>query len=295
MKFALALALVALSCRAADLVTDVRGAASQADFARARAYIQLYESQRGQTPELILALSVIARSALAQNKNEDADYFAQQTYDRALRELERRSLDFEPHLPVALGASIEVKAQVLARKGQRGEAVSLLESELKQYAATSIHARIQKNINLLSLEGKPAPPLQYVSLPKSKPALLFFWAHWCTDCRAEAPILVRLKREYGGKGLSFIGPTQKYGYIGVEENVSPNVEVLYIEKIRKEFYGEVVDGPVPVSENNFLAYGVSTTPTVVLTDANGIVRLYHPGRMTYDELRSAIEGVLHHH
>jgi len=49
-------------------------------------------------------------------------------------------------------------------------------------------------------------------LPAGKPKLLFFWAHWCGDCRAEASILARLKKEYGPKGL--VRP-QKYGRGGV--------------------------------------------------------------------------------
>ena len=68
--------------------------------------------------------------------------------------------------------------------------------------------------------------------------------------------------------------------------------VPFIEKIRKEYYAAVVDGPAAVSEQNFLRYGVSTTPTLALLDRRGIVRLYHPGGMTYQELRSAIQGVL---
>ena len=46
--------------------------------------------------------------------------------------------------------------------------------------------------------------------------------------------------------------------------------------------------PAPVSEENFRNYGASTTPTLVLIDRAGIVRLYHPGAMTYEELRAAI-------
>jgi thiol-disulfide isomerase/thioredoxin len=201
-------------------------------------------------------------------------------------------LDRQPDLALAFGASMEVQAQVLAAAGRRTEAISMLEEQLRKYSATSIHARIQKNINLLSLKGKPAPPLQAVSLPKGKPALLFFWAHWCGDCRAEAPILAQLKKEFAPQGLVFIGPTQKYGYIGAETNVPPAAELPFIEKIRKEYYSAVVDGPAAVSEQNFLRYGVSTTPTLALLDKHGIVRLYHPGAMTYQELRSAIQGVL---
>jgi thiol-disulfide isomerase/thioredoxin len=292
LKYALPVALLSLSCTAASLVDGVRSASEQNDYARAAGYIQSYESRGGQTPESILALSWMARTALEQKKYVQADRYAQDAYQRALKEMKKGPLDREPYLPLALGASIEVQAQVLAVKGQRTEAISMLEDQLKKYSSTSIHARIQKNINLLSLKGKPAPPLQALSLPKGKPALLFFWAHWCSDCRAEIPILAQLKKEYGPKGMVFIGPTQKYGYIGADENVPPRVELPYIEKIRAEYYSAVVDGPAAVSEQNFLNYGVSTTPTLTLVDRRGIVRLYHPGGMTYRELRSAIEDVL---
>jgi thioredoxin-related protein len=49
--------------------------------------------------------------------------------------------------------------------------------------------------------------------------------------------------------------------------------------------------PAPLSEANFRNYGASTTPTLVLIDRNGIVRLYHPGAMTLDELRAALNKV----
>jgi len=292
LKYALPLLLVSLSCVAADLVKDVVTAAEQNAYAQAHGYIHNYEARSGQTPESVLALSWMARTALMQKKYGQADQYAQETYQRALKEMRKGPLDREPDLPIALGASIEVQAQVLAATGKRTEAISMLGEQLKKYSTTSMYARIQKNINLLSLTGKPAPPLQAVSLPKGQPALLFFWAHWCGDCRAEAPILAQLKKEYGPKGLVFIGPTQKYGYIGAVENVPARVELPYIEKVRKDYYSAVVDGPAAVSEQNFLRYGVSTTPTLALVDRGGIVRLYHPGGMTYQELRSAINGIL---
>jgi hypothetical protein len=104
--------------------------------------------------------------------------------------------------------------------------------------------------------------------------------------------LASLKREFGPKGLVFIGPTQKYGYVAGGEDAPANVELRYIEEIRKQYYSGVVEGPAVVNEENFRTYGVSTTPTLALLDRHGIVRLYHPGGMTYQELRSAIETVL---
>jgi thiol-disulfide isomerase/thioredoxin len=289
----LVLLLAATLCAAAaDLVTDVRAVAAKGNLTQAAGLVAAYEKQRGQTAESILARSWVARTALVLKQYDLADQVAEQVYAQVQKELAKRTLDREPALPLALGASLEVQANVLAAKGQRTEAVAMLESELKKYANSSIHARVQKNINLLSLAGKPAPALSGVTLPKGKPALLFFWAHWCPDCRAEAPLLAQLKKEYGPRGLVVIGPTQRYGYIGSQTNVPVPVEMAHIEAIRREFYSAVLDGPTIVNEQNFLAYGVSTTPTLTLVDRQGIVRLYHPGAMQYAELKSAVESLL---
>ena len=85
--------------------------------------------------------------------------------------------------------------------------------------------------------------------------------------------------------------TQKYGYVANGDDAPPAVEVPYIEKIRSEYYSAVVNAPAKISEDAFRRYGASTTPTLVLVDRNGIVRNYHPGAMTYDELRSKILAV----
>ena len=41
-----------------------------------------------------------------------------------------------------------------------------------------------------------------------------------------------------------------------------------------------------------LAYGVSSTPTLVLIDRQGIVRLYRPTRITEAELSRRIEALV---
>jgi thioredoxin-related protein len=50
--------------------------------------------------------------------------------------------------------------------------------------------------------------------------------------------------------------------------------------------------PVPLSEENFKSYGASTTPTVVLIDRAGIVRLYHPGQMTLEEFEPHVKALV---
>lgn len=285
------LAFVVVCPAAADLVMQVRGAIAADEFSRAAVYVRDYRAAKGVTAELATAMSWIARGALARQDYERAETTAKETYELSLELLKKRAIDDEPVLPIALGAAIEVQAQVLAARGHTAEAVLYLAGQLAKYRTTSIATRIQKNIHLLSLEGKPAPALRGISLPRGKPVLLFFWAHWCGDCRVEIPILARLKDEFASKGLVLVGPTQKYGYTAGGEDASPEAELRYIESVRREYYSGIVGSPAVVDEDNFRNYGVSTTPTLLLIDREGIVRMYHPGRMTYDELRAKIQGL----
>jgi thiol-disulfide isomerase/thioredoxin len=288
----LALLAVLSASAFANLVTDVRTALKENDFSHASELIRGYRATNGVTPEMLEALSWVARGQFAAKRFDDADKAASETYNLAVIETKKRSIDGDPSLALALGAAIEVEANVLAARNQRSEAVTYLQDQLKTFYATSIRARIQKNLNLLTLEGKPAPALENVKLVKGKPALVFFWAHWCGDCKAEEPILERIKAEFEPKGLAIVAPTQKYGYVAGGVDAPADVELRYIEQIRRERYAGIIANPAPVSEENFRRYGASTTPTLVLIDRAGIVRLYHPGAMTYEELRARVQAIV---
>jgi thiol-disulfide isomerase/thioredoxin len=122
--------------------------------------------------------------------------------------------------------------------------------------------------------------------------LLFFWAHWCADCKAEAPIITQLRSEFAPQGLKVIGPTMLYGYTAQVQNALPSDELQYIDAVRHRFYYGLLDMPVPISKYNFDVYGASTTPTLVLLDRTGKVAWYHPGAVPYGELKAEIEKVV---
>jgi len=287
----------------ASLVNDVRTLLARNDLAAAEAATRTYRAHAGATPELAAAVSWLARASLGARQLDRAERFAAETMTIAGPLLKTRKLDADPWLPTAVGASIEVRGQVLAARGERADAVAFLNGELAKYSATSIGERIRKNINLLSLEGKPAPPLEVrdpltgptpAALPalRGHPVLLFFWAHWCGDCKSMIPVLAAIRKDYEPRGLRIVLPTRLYGYVAGGEESAPAVEKPYIEKVRSQFYGTLSGLPAPLSSANFLTYGASSTPTIVLIDAAGTVRYYHPGTAPESELRAQIQKLL---
>jgi cytochrome c biogenesis protein CcmG/thiol:disulfide interchange protein DsbE len=114
--------------------------------------------------------------------------------------------------------------------------------------------------------GRPAPDF---TLPlfsggtltlhslKGKPVVLNFWASWCVPCREETPLLVRLHKIYGPKGIMFVG-------VNVEDNA------VAARAFLARYH---VDYPVVRSMDDGLidAYAVPGIPTTVFIGANGVV------------------------
>jgi thiol-disulfide isomerase/thioredoxin len=277
-----------------SLIPAVRQGIAQQDFARSEKLIDAYRAEEGVTPVMLEALSWLGRGALAAKQWDNAEEYAQETYDLALAALKGRSMDQERHLPIALGAAIEVLAHVRAARGARSEAVHVLNQELRKYSDTSLAKRIQKNIHQLSLEGQAAPAIDVsdhlgaappaLEALKGKVVVLFFWAHWCGDCKTQGPILGRLLAKYRQHGVTVLAPTQRYGYVAGGQTASPEEEARYIDQVRETQYDFLKGQPIPLSATNHQRYGVSTTPTLVLLDRDGVVRIYHPGRMSEGEL-----------
>src|SRR5260370_869229 len=100
------------------------------------------------TPESVLALSWLARTALAQKKYDQADRYAEDTYQRVL-----------------LGASIEVEAQVLAAKGRGPKPFQCWRRSSRNIRRRRFMLGFKTNITInkpIEVEGTVLPAGSYV-------------------------------------------------------------------------------------------------------------------------------------
>jgi thiol-disulfide isomerase/thioredoxin len=244
----------------------------------------------------------LAREALAAKQLVKANQHAEDAYHLAVTALDGGHVTDAHRIRTALGAAIETRASVMVEEGARAEAVRFLRLELDTNRNTLLETLLQAALDRLNLEGRPAPRVNTqmhvgprvpsVDQLKGKVVLLFFWAHWCAQCRADGPIVERLLGKYRGQGLAIVAPTQRYGYVEDGRPAAPARELRHIVKVRDTHYVFLRTEPVPIGKAIYTEYGVTTIPMYVLLDRQGIVRLYRAGRMTAEELEAAIRKLL---
>ena len=269
---------------APELVRIVRLKISAGDILTGQAAAEDYKLKNGADAEYLNAIGWIARGAEMLGRLDVAD--------EAVRELRREIPSEDPKLLTPYGAAIEVEGRLLHRRVGRGAAIRYWERQLAAAKATSLKSRIRKNINFLTLEGEPAPPVAGKKLDSGKPTVLFLFAEWCGDCKAQAASLTRVWEKYRPRGVDMIAVTRLYSSPADEKPMTPAEETEKVRKVWAESYPGLADVPVVIDTETMVRYGASATPSFALVDKRGNVRTYVATRLSEAELSKQLDALL---
>lgn len=111
---------------------------------------------------------------------------------------------------------------------------------------------------------------------RGKPIVLDFWATWCPPCRAELPLIEKLRAEFNGK----------VAFYGVNDEESGTVK-NFVKKNGYELT-TLMDSKRQVHRQ----YGVSAIPTVLVIDSQGVIKTHFIGGRSEAVLRKAIQSTL---
>ena len=124
----------------------------------------------------------------------------------------------------------------------------------------------------------------------NRPCLLFFWAHWCSDARAQARTVARIRPRFEGV-LSVVAPTRLFGYTTKGNFVEEAVELAHLQEMRQVDYPDLATCPIPFGAENFDRYGASTIPTLVGIRPGGSVGFFHAGVLKEDALEERLQSL----
>lgn len=294
LRLLLLLACAPWSLPGAELVSLVRNKLSAGDVQSGLAAAEDYRRKAGVDAEYLNAVAWLARGAEMLRQPELAA--------QLLGELRREMPEERKEWLGAYGAVIEVEGRLRAAREGVPAALRYWEGELAKAREASLRGRIRKNLNLFSLVGQPAPELALTDVAgpaakplsdyRGRPVLLFLWAHWCGDCRAQGAALTRIWEKYGSQGLVLLAPTRYFGTAADGKEASPADEKAHLTKLWQENYPGLREVPVVIDAAGAERYGAAAYPTFVLIDRRGQVRSYAPTRLSEAELGRRLEEVL---
>jgi cytochrome c biogenesis protein CcmG/thiol:disulfide interchange protein DsbE len=127
------------------------------------------------------------------------------------------------------------------------------------------------------VNGKPGDRIHLADL-KGRPVVLSFWASWCGPCQIEAPALERLSRRLSDRGVAVVG---------INTNDAEGRAAEFARRFRLT-YAIVYDDGSRVAER----YGVSSLPTIMVVDKNGVVSLVRTGITDEGSLEAAVMAAM---
>ena len=277
-------------------VTGIRNKISAGDLPSAESMLEVHKDRYGESASWLSGLAWLARGALLTGDTAKARRYADEVRIRVDRRLATGGTLEKDTLETPLGASIEVVAQLLAHDRGPKAAAEYVRGELaRRKGPAAFQSRLNKRINMLELTGARAPEIAIedtlgraptLASLKGRPVLLFLWAEWCGDARAQAASLVKA-RSAGPKDLQVIALTRYY-----EDSTAARVrERARVDSVWKADYAALRDVPIVFSTASMIRYGGSSTPTFVFVDRTGVVRRYTPTRLTAEDLTATLAAL----
>jgi len=280
-------------------VNAIRLKLSAGDLLSAESVLEVHHDKYGEDGPWLQGLGWLARGAwLTGDPAKAARYAAQVREACAKRLAAGAKLATDHDVENALGAAIEVEAQQLERtRGRKAAAAYVREQLAANPGPTAFLSRLHRQLDLLTLAGSPAPELAIedwvgdrpptLASLRGKPVLLFLWAEWCGDCKAQSAALGHVVSRHLGSDLQCVAVTRYY-----EPDSARVAEKARVDSVWATVYPSVGAVPRVLSTASMIEYGVSSTPTFAFIDRAGIVRRYAPTRLTEDELEREVEALL---
>ena len=281
-------------------IQGMRNKISAGDLLSAESILEVYREKHGEDARYCSGLAWLARGALLLGDHEKARRYANDVRGRCADSVAGGArLDQNDDLAIALGAAIEVDAQLLERERGAQAAAAMLSAELDRLEGpVSLRSRINKRLNLISLAGRRAPELEVddwlgarpptLASLKGRPVVLFLWAEWCADCRAQAASLARIKSRHAADGLQILALSRYYEKAADKRAA----EKARVDSVWKADYAGIGTIPLVMSTASMERYGGSSTPTFVFVDRAGVVRDYTPTRLTDAEFERRLISIL---
>jgi cytochrome c biogenesis protein CcmG/thiol:disulfide interchange protein DsbE len=278
-------------------VNFIRNKIAAGDLLSAESILEVHRAENGEDATWLTGLSWLARGALLLGDEAKAKRDAAEVRARVAAATAKGTKLEEDHaLEIALGAAIEVEAQLLERQAGSRKAAGFLRGELaKTPGPVALRSRLNKRLNMMTLAGSPAPELVLedfagearpptLALLKGKPVVLFVWAEWCGDCKGQARALAHARKSH--PDVTFVGLTRYY-----DDAEKRAAEKERVADVWRTAYADVGAMPIVISTASMERYGGSSTPTFVFIDRAGVVRLYSPTRFTEEALDQAIAKI----
>lgn len=147
-----------------------------------------------------------------------------------------------------LGVGLLIVAVAGIARAERPSTSSLLKPlDLVGYAAGTT----PPGFNGRTLDSRPLSVMEL----RGKVVLVNFWASWCLECRPEMPVLERLHREFGPRGLAIVG---------INAREEPEAVHRYARELGLTF-PLVLDPDGAINKS----YGVIGLPTTFLVGRDG--------------------------